>query len=1410
MISPVLKARLRPLARRQRRLEFWKRLAICWLLCTAGGLALLSLQELSGWSSSLTLPLVLGVGVVAALVTVVRHVRRPDDWRALARQIEARHPDLDGVLLTAVQQAPDPQRGLGFLQERVLFEALQRAGQSRWVSVVPRGRVLLAQASQWAALALFGFVLWTLRPTPEVKFALVRSESGVTVTPGDTSLERGSSLVVMARFGQAPASGAELVLVGATAETSRRLPLVKSLNDPVFGGSVPDVTTDLVYRVEFGRDRTRDFKVTVFEFPKLERSDVDIHFPEFTGQPVKRVENTRRVSAVEGSLLNVALQLNKPVTAVRLVGRDTNRTEVPLFVETNRPAAALTGFALMASRTYDLQLVDAEGRTNKVPAQFVFDALKNRAPELRITSPRGDTRPSPLEEMVFEGTVWDDFGVATYGIAYTVAGGETFEVELGTQVAAKDKRAFRHVLALEDLGVQTDGLLSWYVWADDRGPDGAMRRTTSDLFFGEVRAFDEIFREGQGMAGGEQGSEQGEQGGEQGSPSAKLAELQKQIINATWRLLREKGATGTTSPKPENRDPKETRHSKPGASRSKETIAFASESRPSVRNSGLNLVPEFRLRTPDSGLLLRDARRFAPRPRQPVFGQAAPGEAPPTSATRSGRTREGRAARPAELPRVNFSEDAGVVRDSQEEALDQTESARDEAQDPRTAALWEAAAQQMEKALAKLKAAPDSPEALREALAAEQAAYQALLKLQEREYSVSRSRNRQQQRGNQSGRQQQMQQQLDQLELTQSENRYETQSQARAPQSAERREQLQVLNRLQELARRQQDLNERLQELQTTLQAAQTEREREEIRRELKRLQEEQQQMMADVDELQQRMDRPENQSQMSEQRQQLEQTRQEMQRAAEAAREGSVSQALASGTRAQRQMQEMRDQLRRESASEFSEELRQMREDARELTRRQTEIQQQVDALAGNERKTLTDAGLREELLRQLNAQKQRLTNLVGRATQLSEQAEQSEPLVSTELYDALRKSGQTDAGTAKDFQEDLLNRGLLTQRLLNRLQEIEQSEGAKALEVTAEMLRQGYLPQADQAEQRARAGIAELTRGVERAADRVLGDDAEALRLAREQLDDLTRQVEREATQAEARQNSGRQGERPAAGGEPAGSEDQPNGGQPGRQSGQAGIAGEPAAPSEGERSPTENADASPQARREPDGENRGERTARSAAGEPEASNQETRPSSADSGEPTETGQQPGGDRTGERPATAEANQARSPNQPGQRPQQGGAERDTAEAGGEPRQGNSRDGQRGGPARSLLDQFLDGLGGGPTGPITGEDFAPWADRLREVEEMVGQPELRTEIARARERARQLRQEFRRNQQRPDWAVVRLEVVRPLVEVRERISEELARRDPGDKLVPIDRDPVPSRYSELVRRYYEELGKDR
>src|SRR2546428_8196711 len=108
-------------------------------------------------------------------------------------------------------------------------------------------------------------------------------------------------------------------------------------------------------------------------------------------------------------------------------------------------------------------------------------------------------------------------------------------MELGQSVPAKEKRPFQRLLRLEDLGLEADQLLSWFVWADDIGPDGQVRRTTGDMYFAEVRPFEEIFREGEGMDGQ---SEQ-QQVAQQGNRTAKLAELQKQIINATWKLQRE-------------------------------------------------------------------------------------------------------------------------------------------------------------------------------------------------------------------------------------------------------------------------------------------------------------------------------------------------------------------------------------------------------------------------------------------------------------------------------------------------------------------------------------------------------------------------------------------------------------------------------------------------------------------------------------------------------------------------------------------------------------------------------------------------------------------------------------------------------------------------------------------------------
>jgi hypothetical protein len=69
------------------------------------------------------------------------------------------------------------------------------------------------------------------------------------------------------------------------------------------------------------------------------------------------------------------------------------------------------------------------------------------------------------------------------------------------------------------------------------------------------------------------------------------------------------------------------------------------------------------------------------------------------------------------------------------------------------------------------------------------------------------------------------------------------------------------------------------------------------------------------------------------------------------------------------------------------------------------------------------------------------------------------------------------------------------------------------------------------------------------------------------------------------------------------------------------------------------------------------------------------------------------------------------------------------------------------------------------------------------------------------------MRVEFKRHSKTPEWNLVRTQIVEPLNEIQQQIREEIAKKQSPDSLVPIDRDPVPDRYTDLVRRYYERIG---
>jgi hypothetical protein len=351
-----------------------------------------------------------------------------------------------------------------------------------------------------------------------------------------------------------------------------------------------------------------------------------------------------------------------------------------------------------------------------------------------------------------------------------------------------------------------------------------------------------------------------------------------------------------------------------------------------------------------------------------------------------------------------------------------------------------------------------------------------------------------------------------------------------------------------------------------------------------------------------------------------------------------------------------------------------------------------------------------------------------------------------------------------------------LLAKGLYDAVRQTNEQKVPEALKTTQQLVDLGVPEEASRVARRAGEGIEQLRQGVEKAAESVLGDETAALRRAQGELDDLADQVNREiARNLPKNSRQDRPGENPPG---------QQPGVDPfdqlemvgrrndeGRNPGQSRRQGQ----TPGDRRPGQQGPPGAQEKQQEDQPGEGQQR----------------------GQPGNRRQQQGGQQQGQA-----GNQGQQGQQQGQADNRGNRR-------GQP--GGSQGGSR---ANRNLDQVAQGMqtgpGGGPHGPITGEGFRRWSDRMRDVEELLDDPEWRAEAARIRDRVREARGEFRRHAKEPDWTKLQDLVTRPINELRQRIGEELRRRESPDALVPIDRDPVPPQFAEGVRRYYERLGSGR
>lgn len=483
------------------------------------------------------------LSIVAAAMAIRRVEPRPDDTR-VARFIEERaealpgsHP-MDDAVVSAVQASRVPEG-----DARVSFAALVVGTALRRLEGIDAAAIVESAAIRRAAavgvggaallVATFVIGMPALRHAVETaRLQLFPGSISVEVLPGDTRVLAGRPLTINARLhaGEGTVQRAVPKLVVTDGTDVRTVDM-----RPGEGGfEYPFESVDRTfrYKVTAGNATSAEYTVTALFAPRVKRIDLHYTYPSFTKLEPRVDEDAGDIYAPAGTRVRVQVHTDKPVVSGELT---VLKGAPPL-----RPAGeqVLEADVVVArDDSYRIRLVDGDGLTSSDDSEYFIRVMEDRPPDVRILRPSADQGITPLQEVTIEARAEDDHGIAGLDLVYSVAGGKERVVPFSQVTGEGRQRGGTYLLAAEELNVQPGDVITYYARARDVPRGRPSRQTSSDMFFLEVRPFNEEFVAAQSQASGAGG----------GDPQIDaLIQIQKDIISATWNIER-RSAGGRSS-----------------------------------------------------------------------------------------------------------------------------------------------------------------------------------------------------------------------------------------------------------------------------------------------------------------------------------------------------------------------------------------------------------------------------------------------------------------------------------------------------------------------------------------------------------------------------------------------------------------------------------------------------------------------------------------------------------------------------------------------------------------------------------------------------------------------------------------------------------------------------------------------
>ncbi|MDE2782407.1 MAG: DUF4175 family protein [Gemmatimonadota bacterium] len=464
---------------------------------------------------------------------------RPVADERVALYLEENEPSLQSRVLTAVESA----RGGRFADTELSREVVRRA--VRRCRRIDYGRRIEQRSIRRSTGVLGGLTLASvvlllagpgfLRHGMSALFFPVRAAESVnpysvSVEPGDTIISRNSDLMISAApHGFDP----DDVILYTRMEGEDGYSALPMIEDGAGGheGLLLNVAEETTYYVEANGVRSGTFTLGVADLPAVDRLEMVYHFPRYTGLAPRRFEYGGDVAALAGTRVEITVTPTLATPAAQVV-MDTGDT---LSMETGPEGTFGASFVVREEGFYGIRFLARDEVWVAGAPDYRIDVLHDQGPSISFNRPGRDIEVSSIEEVFIEARADDDLGVAEILLVYSVNGGPSDTLPIHSSAGAPlTEVTAGHTVFMEEYELEVGDLIAYHGVARDNAPSPGEAMT--DIYFLQVRPFRRDYREAEG--GAPQGGGGGGGGG--GDMEQDLSALQRQIIAATFNLVRDR------------------------------------------------------------------------------------------------------------------------------------------------------------------------------------------------------------------------------------------------------------------------------------------------------------------------------------------------------------------------------------------------------------------------------------------------------------------------------------------------------------------------------------------------------------------------------------------------------------------------------------------------------------------------------------------------------------------------------------------------------------------------------------------------------------------------------------------------------------------------------------------------------